>query len=62
MFSRYGVNSLVQFKKARAAMLRRPFETGGTPSASSEIGMFLRLGGVIAVVAAILAVATSTMH
>ena len=64
MFSRYGVNYLVQLHEAQAIASRRAPETSAaaTPTATEEIGMFLRLGGVIAVIAIISVFAVWAMH
>ncbi len=64
MFSRYGVNYLVQLHEAQAAASRRAPETraAATPSAAEEIGIFLRLGGVIAVIAVLSIFVAWAMH
>jgi hypothetical protein len=62
MFSRYGVNYLVQLNEARAASSRPASGPGGRPSASEEIGMFLRLGAVIAVAAVLVAFVAWTIR
>lgn len=64
MFSRYGVHYLVQFHAAQTVASQRAPEAGAaaTPSAAEEIGMFLRLGGVVAVIAVLSVFAAWTMH